>query len=123
MGRQDAADRGRVGIAAQGGLRRPSTRGNELKPDGKLMANFWQGEFPWQNLVRMGSKARRRWIVSAEWAWARRYDRQRGSGRPIGTPRSGSEPMKACCAPHNPRGGKKRTVTIPASRRFEFRGR
>jgi formylglycine-generating enzyme required for sulfatase activity len=37
--------------AARGGLEDAEYAwGNDLKPDGKLMANFWQGEFPWQNL-------------------------------------------------------------------------
>jgi formylglycine-generating enzyme len=26
------------------------TWGNELAPKGKMLANYWQGEFPWQNL-------------------------------------------------------------------------
>jgi formylglycine-generating enzyme len=28
--------------------------GDELAPDGRMMANTWQGEFPWQNLVADG---------------------------------------------------------------------
>src|SRR5215813_5059185 len=28
--------------------------GGELTPSGRFMANFWQGEFPWQNLVLDG---------------------------------------------------------------------
>jgi formylglycine-generating enzyme required for sulfatase activity len=28
--------------------------GEELAPQGKLLANYWQGEFPWQNLVLDG---------------------------------------------------------------------
>jgi formylglycine-generating enzyme len=28
--------------------------GEELAPKGRMMANYWQGEFPWQNLARDG---------------------------------------------------------------------
>jgi formylglycine-generating enzyme len=39
-------------FAARGGLDGAIfTWGDEHFPDGKAMANFWQGEFPWQNLL------------------------------------------------------------------------
>jgi sulfatase modifying factor 1 len=39
-------------FAARGGLEgAPYTWGEEFKPDGRMMANTWQGEFPWQNLL------------------------------------------------------------------------
>ncbi|HLI96928.1 MAG TPA: formylglycine-generating enzyme family protein [Candidatus Baltobacteraceae bacterium] len=42
-------------FAARGGLDRALfTWGNEMQPDGKVMANTWQGEFPWQNLLTDG---------------------------------------------------------------------
>ncbi len=28
--------------------------GDELAPDGKMLANYWQGQFPWQNLATDG---------------------------------------------------------------------
>ena len=28
--------------------------GDEFAPDGRMMANTWQGEFPWQNLLADG---------------------------------------------------------------------
>ncbi|MDZ8056333.1 MAG: formylglycine-generating enzyme family protein [Aulosira sp. ZfuVER01] len=38
-------------FAARGGLvEKPYAWGDELVPEGKVMANFWLGEFPWQNL-------------------------------------------------------------------------
>jgi uncharacterized membrane protein YkvA (DUF1232 family) len=41
--------------AARGGLEgKRFTWGDEHFPDGKAMANFWQGEFPWQNLLLDG---------------------------------------------------------------------
>ncbi|HYV35538.1 MAG TPA: formylglycine-generating enzyme family protein [Gemmataceae bacterium] len=42
-------------FAARGGLdRKPFTWGDEFKPKGKLMANTWQGEFPYPNTVEDG---------------------------------------------------------------------
>ena len=96
-------------FAARGGLEDTEYAwGNDLKPDGKLMANFWQGEFPWQNLVEDGFEgtspvgsfpANGYGLVDTignVWEWTTDWY----------TPRSGSEPIKACCTPHNPRGGK-----------------
>ena len=38
--------------AARGGVERAIFAwGDELAPHGRMMANFWQGEFPWQNLM------------------------------------------------------------------------
>jgi formylglycine-generating enzyme len=42
-------------FAARGGLEGAVfTWGNEFAPKGRLMANTWQGEFPWQNLKTDG---------------------------------------------------------------------
>jgi sulfatase modifying factor 1 len=42
-------------LAARGGLdSRTFTWGDEHFPDGHAMANSWQGEFPWQNLLEDG---------------------------------------------------------------------
>ncbi len=41
--------------AARGGLEgKAFTWGDELAPEGRMLANFWQGEFPWQNLMNDG---------------------------------------------------------------------
>lgn len=41
--------------AARGGLHgKPFAWGDELAPDGRMLANSWQGEFPWQNLMLDG---------------------------------------------------------------------
>jgi len=42
--------------AAQGGAERPAVYawGDELHPDGRLMANTWQGAFPWRNTGAAG---------------------------------------------------------------------
>ena len=45
-------------FAARGGLDGAEyTWGDQLTIDGKHMANFWQGEFPWQNLAEDGFEA------------------------------------------------------------------
>lgn len=37
-------------FSARGGLdQKPFAWGDELEPNGQLMANYWRGEFPWQN--------------------------------------------------------------------------
>lgn len=37
-------------FAARGGLNEaPFAWGDDLTPDGRVMANYWQGEFPWRN--------------------------------------------------------------------------
>ena len=42
-------------FAARGGLEGADyVWGDEFTPDGKQMANTWQGEFPWQNLLEDG---------------------------------------------------------------------
>ena len=43
--------------AARGGLEGEGSRGaTRTTPDGQLMANCWQGEFPWQNLRLDGTR-------------------------------------------------------------------
>jgi formylglycine-generating enzyme required for sulfatase activity len=42
-------------FAARGGLEQATyTWGDEFAPDGRMMANTWQGEFPWENLLTDG---------------------------------------------------------------------
>jgi sulfatase modifying factor 1 len=39
-------------FACRGGLeRKPFAWGDELAPRGRMLANYWQGQFPWQNLL------------------------------------------------------------------------
>jgi len=93
-------------FAARGGLEGSVyTWGDEFAPDDKLMANTWQGEFPWQNLTTDG------WeetspvksfpangyglydMAGNVWEWTSDYF----STRP-------AVPVAhACCAPRNPR--------------------
>ena len=43
------ADRGRMGVAARGGLEVSSIMGNDVLPDGVHRCNVWQGTFPSEN--------------------------------------------------------------------------
>ena len=95
-------------FAARGGLEGAEYAwGNDLRVDGKLMANFWQGEFPWQNLKEDGFEGTSPVgafppngyglvdVIGNVWEWTTDWY----------TPRSVGEPKHGCCAPHNPRGG------------------
>ncbi len=94
--------------AARGGLEGAVyTWGDDFAPEGKMMANTWQGAFPWQNLQTDGytgtspvgafppngyglyDMAGNVWQWTADW-WASRH------------PDEASHP---CCAPVTPRGG------------------
>jgi formylglycine-generating enzyme len=83
--------------------------GREFTPAGRHLANTWQGEFPWQNLVEDG------WdgtspvgtfppngyglidTIGNVWEWTTDWYRLRHP----------DETAKACCIPQNPRGGRK----------------
>jgi formylglycine-generating enzyme required for sulfatase activity len=84
--------------------------GDELAPDGRLMANTWQGEFPWQNLATDGFEGTSPVgvfppngyglfdVAGNVWEWtADRYTphHHRAAGP--------TTAARACCAPHDPR--------------------
>ncbi len=92
--------------AARGGL--DGARyvwGDEPVWEGRLMANTWQGEFPWQNLKEdgyegtspVGSFPANGYglfdMAGNVWEWTSDYFR----------PRHPEEPAKTCCTPRNPR--------------------
>jgi sulfatase modifying factor 1 len=94
--------------AARGGLEETEFAwGDELMPGGRHMANTWQGEFPWQN--QNGDGFDRTSPVTAfppnrygvfdmignVWEWT--SDWFSSAHAP--------DAAKACCIPHNPRGG------------------
>jgi sulfatase modifying factor 1 len=93
--------------AARGGLEGATFAwGNEHFPDGKPMANTWQGEFPWQNLkldgfegtAPVGSFPPNGYglyeMTGNTWEWTTDW---------FATPELPGEPANACCAPQNPR--------------------
>ena len=94
-------------FAARGGLEGAEyVWGDELTPGGRHMANTWQGEFPWQNLVEDGyRRGPRRSARSRPTATAcTRWPATCGNGPPTGT-RSTARSTHACCTLDNPRGG------------------
>lgn len=95
-------------FAARGGLDGATYAwGEEFMPGGRPMANTWQGEFPWQNLAIDGFVGTSPVavfppngyglydMIGNVWEWTTDWYR----------PRHPAEPTKACCVPHNPRGG------------------
>jgi formylglycine-generating enzyme len=95
-------------FAARGGLEGVEfVWGDELTPGGRHMANTWQGEFPWQNLLQdgyawtapVGSFPANGYglyeMAGNVWEWT--VDWYAG-GHIVGSP---------CCTIHNPRGAKR----------------
>ncbi len=94
--------------AARGGLEGAVyTWGDAYDPRSKALANTWQGEFPWQNLLhdryertaRVGSYPPNGYGLSDMagnvWEWTTDWYQERHP----------ATPAKACCIPVNPRGG------------------
>lgn len=93
-------------FAARGGLEgKQYIWGDEFAPGGRMMANTWQGEFPWQNLTSdgyegtspVGSFPANGYglydMAGNVWEWTSDFFRARHPG----------EPSKSCCTPRNPR--------------------
>jgi formylglycine-generating enzyme required for sulfatase activity len=92
--------------AARGGLEGAVFAwGDEFAPSGRMMANTWQGEFPWQNLRAdgyvgtspVGSFDPNAYglydMTGNVWEWTADYF----------APHEGDESVSPCCAPRNPR--------------------
>ncbi len=95
-------------FAARGGLDGATYAwGEEFMPGGRLMANTWQGEFPWQNRVEDGYESTSPVGAFPEngyglfdmmgnvWEWTTDWYK----------PGHEADEPKACCVPRNPRGG------------------
>ena len=104
-------------FAARGGLEGAAyTWGEEFMPGGRFMANTWQGEFPWQNREEdgfeftspVGTFAPNGYglydVIGNTWEWTTDWYE----------PRHPAEQIKACCIPHNPRGGREMASYDPA---------
>lgn len=95
-------------FAAWGGLENAEFAwGDELNPEGRQMANTWQGEFPLQNLTLDGFERTSPVksfppngyglydMIGNVWEWTADY----------WSTRHEADAPKACCVPQNPRGG------------------
>lgn len=95
-------------FAARGGLEAAEFAwGDELAPRGRLLANYWQGEFPWRNLGPhrdTGTSPVDAFsangygvhdLIGNVWEWTNDWWTTRG--RPVA--------KSPCCVPRNPRGG------------------
>jgi sulfatase modifying factor 1 len=102
--------------AARGGLERAAYAwGEELAPEGRMLANYWQGRFPHENL-ELDGYARTSPVgafppnsfglfdmIGNVWEWTQDW---------YALPeRAGDRP---CCAPKNPRGGSEAASRDPA---------
>ena len=92
-------------FAARGGLENAEFAwGDELEPGGKYFANTWQGEFPWQNLLKDGYEGTSPIgiyppngygfydMIGNVWEWTTDWYA------------STHKQQHACCMPQNPRG-------------------
>jgi formylglycine-generating enzyme required for sulfatase activity len=93
-------------LAARGGLEAAVyVWGDEFAPKGRLLANTWQGEFPWQNLLTDGYEGTSPVgafpptghglydMAGNVWEWTCDFF----------TPHHSDEVATSCCVPHNPR--------------------
>ena len=105
-------------FAARGGLDGAAYAwGDDFCPDDRLMANTWQGEFPWENLATdgyagtspIGAYPANGYglldMIGNVWEWTCDWY----------TARHPADAPKACCVPVNPRGGAEAASVDPAT--------
>ena len=104
-------------FAARGGLDGAEFAwGDELAPDGRLMANTWQGDFPYLNLATDGFERTSpvaafppngyglHDMIGNVWEWTSDWWSDKHQ----------ADAPKACCIPENPRGGREEGSYDPA---------
>lgn len=104
-------------FAARGGLANAEFAwGGVFEPEGRPMANTWQGQFPWENLATDGFEGTSPVgsfppngyglydVIGNVWEWTTDWYQ----------PRHPEEKEKACCVPRNPRGGRETDSYDPA---------
>ena len=103
---------GHEALAVRGGFEgKDYAWGDELAPDGQILANYWRGEFPWVNANeggRVGTSPVRSYppngygifdLIGNVWEWTRDWWSE--DHKVLGKKRGG-----ACCVVGNPRGGR-----------------
>jgi formylglycine-generating enzyme required for sulfatase activity len=102
--------------AARGGLDGASfTWGDEFAPKGRMMANTWQGEFPWQNLGTDGYEGTspvEKFPPNAYGLYDMAGNVWEWTDDLFGQP-AAQTGARSCCAPRNPRVS---TTTAPGER-------
>ena len=109
--------------AARGGLEGAAYAwGDELMPGGRVMANTWQGRFPYENLLDDGYESTSPVdafapngygvydMIGNVWEWTTDWYR----------PGHGDAGKTGCCTPRNPRGAAERDSYDPAHPAFRI---
>ena len=112
-------------FAARGGLEgKVFAWGDEFAPKGRMMANTWQGEFPWQNLLTDGYEGTSPvGVLPAQRLRAVRHGRQRlgVDVRLLRRPRARERWHASAARPHNPRVSPPDDESAPSQPRFPSR--
>jgi formylglycine-generating enzyme len=110
-------------FAARGGLDGAEYAwGDTFAPEGRVMANTWEGEFPWQNDLRDGYERTSPVglyppngyglydMIGNVWEWTQDWWRDQHR----------EDADKSCCIPQNPRGPAKQRSYDPAQLRIRI---